>query len=166
MNLIDIIKPVFELLFPFYVMMLAFFTWRAIRSFWSQQYDVSKKFMLKKGAIRFKEPIRPHSKSFYAYLQLAFMTTPNRQQRLVKIISARLKESLELYPYYSPEKMSKELELLIEDPQLWLQKQYKKQPFSRFSRRKMTADILHDQIIKLLTEIKDIYDLPNLPNLE
>jgi hypothetical protein len=145
-------------------MMLAFFTWRAIRSFWSQQYDLSQKYKLKKGATEFHDPIRPHSKNFYAYLQLALMITPNRQERLTKIISKRLKEFLELYPYYSPQKMSEELELLINEPNKWLKNQYEKHAISRFSRKKVTADFLHDQIIKLLTEIEDIYDLQNLPN--
>ena len=166
MNLIDLVQPIFELMFPFFVMILAFFSWRAIRSFWSQEYDISQKYRLKKGATIFKDPIRPHSKSFYTYLQLAFMTTPNRQQRLVKILSDRLKESIEMHPNYTSQVMSKDLELLINDPDQWLRNQYTKISYSRFSRNKITSDILHDQIIKLLTEVKNVYDLQVLPDLE
>jgi len=49
MNLIDVIKPMFELMFPFMVMILAFFVWRAIKSFWSLEIDVSQKYQFRKG---------------------------------------------------------------------------------------------------------------------
>ncbi|MHA2174654.1 MAG: hypothetical protein ACXABI_07485 [Candidatus Hodarchaeales archaeon] len=166
MNLIDILQPIFELFFPFFVMLLVFLSWRSIRSFWSQEFDLSQPIKLKKGTTVFKDPIRPHSKSFYTYLQLAFMTTPNRQKRLVQMLSERLKDSLEYHPQYSNKKMSKDLELLINDPNQWLQTQYSKISISRFSRNKIGSDILHKRIIELLVEVKDIYDLQILPNLE
>jgi hypothetical protein len=147
-------------------MLLVFLSWRSIRSFWSQEFDLSQPIKLKKGTTVFKDPIRPHSKSFYTYLQLAFMTTPNRQKRLVQMLSERLKDSLEYHPQYSTKKMSKDLELLINDPNQWLQTQYSKISISRFSRNKIGSDILHKRIIELLVEVKDIYDLQILPNLE
>ncbi len=166
MNLFDIIQPVFAIFFPFFVMALAFLSWRAIRSFWSREYDLSQKYKLTKGPLTFNDPIRPHSRSFYTYLQLAFMTTPNRQKRLVNVLSDRLKEALEDHPHFSTRNTSKELEMLINDPEHWLQIQNEKISYSRFSRKKENTDILHNQIIKLLEEVKEIYGLNVLQSSE
>jgi len=166
MNLIDLIKPVFEIMFPFMVMILAFFVWRAIKSFWSQEIDVSKNFHFKKGDTEYKDPARPHSKSFYTYMQLAFMTTPNRQQELVKLLSIRLKETKELHTHTSKKKLSSNVTLLMEDPEEWLKNAQKKMSSPRFNRRKFSSDILYEEILQILTEVNSIYDVRILPNLE
>ena len=166
MNLIDLIKPIFELMFPFMVMILAFFVWRAIKSFWSLEIDMSQKHQFRKGETEYQDPVRPHSKSFYTYMQLAFMTTPNRQRQLVKQLSERLKETKELHSQISNKKVSSNLSLLMEDPEEWLKNTQKKMSTPRISRRKPFSDIIYEEILQILTEVDSLYDVQILPNLE
>ncbi|MHA1236529.1 MAG: hypothetical protein ACTSQ9_02580 [Candidatus Hodarchaeales archaeon] len=166
MNLIDVIKPMFELMFPFMVMILAFFVWRAIKSFWSLEIDVSQKYQFRKGETEYRDPIRPHSESFYTYMQLAFMTTPNRQQQLVKQLSERIKETKEMNMQVSNKEISSNLSLLMEDPEEWLKNTQKKMSPPRITRRKPFSDIMYEEILQILTEVDSLYDVQILPNLE
>ena len=166
MNLIDVIKPVFEIMFPLIVMILAFFVWRAIKSFWPQEMDINQKYTFKKGETEYRDPVRPHSESFYAYMQLAFMTTPNRQKQLVKQLSERLKETNRLHTNVSQKRFSSNLSLLVEDPEEWLQNTQKKISSPRITRRKLYSDILYEEILQILIEVESLYDVQILPNLE
>jgi len=166
MNLIDVIKPIFELMFPFMVMILAFFVWRAIKSFWSLEIDVSQKYQFRKGETEYRDPIRPHSESFYTYMQLASMTTPNRQQQLVKQLSERIKETKEMNMQVSNKEISSNLSLLMEDPEEWLKNTQKKMSSPRITRRKPFSDIMYEEILQILTEVDSLYDVQILPNLE
>ena len=166
MNLIDLIKPIFELIFPFMIMILAFFVWRAIKSFWSLEIDVSQKYQFRKGETEYRDPVRPHSKSFYTYMQLAFMTTPNRQRQLVKQLSERIQETKEIHAQVSNKKISSNLSLLMEDPEEWLKNAQKKMSSQRITRQKTLSDIIYEEILQILTEVDSLYDVQILPNLE
>ena len=166
MNLIDLIKPIFELIFPFMIMILAFFVWRAIKSFWSLEIDVSQKYQFRKGETEYRDPVRPHSESFYTYMQLAFMTTPNRQRQLVKQLSERIQETKEIHAQVSNKKISSNLSLLMEDPEEWLKNAQKKMSSQRITRQKTLSDIIYEEILQILTEVDSLYDVQILPNLE
>lgn len=166
MNLIDVIEPVFALMFPFMIMILAFFVWRAIKSFWSLEIDTSQNYQFRKGETEYQDPLRPHSKSFYTYMQLAFLTTPNRQRQLVKELSERVKETNKLHTQVSRKKYSSNLSLLMEDPEEWLKNAQKKMSSTRINRRKLSSDILYEEILQILKEVDSLYDVQILPNLE
>ena len=166
MNLIDLIKPIFELIFPFMIMILAFFVWRAIKSFWSLEIDVSQKYQFRKGETEYRDPVRPHSESFYTYMQLAFMTTPNRQRQLVKQLSERIQETKEIHAQVSNKKISSNLSLLMEDPEEWLKNAQKKMSSQRITRQKTLSDIIYEEILQILTELDSLYEVQILPNLE
>ncbi|MCK4848235.1 MAG: hypothetical protein KAT16_04350 [Candidatus Heimdallarchaeota archaeon] len=166
MSLIDVMGPAFELIFPFIVIILVFLVWRAIRSFWSQEIYVRRKHQFIKGKTEYWDPARPYSESFYAYLQLAFMTTQNRQQQLVKQLSDRLKETKELHPQVPNKTLSSNLSLLMEDSEEWLKNVQKKISSIRSKRRKLSSDILYEEILQILIEVNSLYDIQILPNLE
>ena len=166
MNLIDIVGPIFEFMFPFMVLILAFLVWKAINSILTNELDVSNKYQFKKGDTEFKDPFRTHSKSFYTYMQLAFMTTPNRQKQLVNQLSDRINETKNAKIHVSQNNFSPSLSLLLEDPETWLTNILKSTHTIRIKRKKITSDILYDEIIKILTEVNSLYDIEILPNLE
>jgi hypothetical protein len=166
MNHIDLIAPIFTLMFPFMVMILAFFVWRAIKSLWLQEIDLSDIYQFRKGDTEYRDPIRPYSKSFHTYMQLAFMTTPYGQRQLVKQLSDRIKETNELYPSVSQKTHSASLSLLMEDPEEWWKNTQKRILSLRINRRKLFSDILYEEILQILTEVNSLYEVQILPNLE
>ena len=139
-------------------MILAFLVWKAVSSLLRYDLESDKTIKFKKADTEFNDPIRPHSKSFYTYMQLAFMTTPNRQKQLVNQLSERLKETRELKYHIPQENISSNLSLLIEDPETWLKNIQQKTVVLRLNRKKITSDILYDEIFKILFSCVIIFD--------
>ena len=165
-DVIDIIEPYYDLIFHVMVVILAFFVWRAIKSVWSKDVDISQKYQFKRGEAEYRDPARPHSKSFTTYMQLALVTTYNSQLELVEKLSDRLNETNELHILVSKKDLSPNLSLLMEDPEEWLKKTQKKVSSTKMKRRKLSSDILYEEIFKILKEVNSLYDVQILPKLE
>ncbi len=169
MNLIDVInliEPYYELIFHIIVLILSFLVWRAIRSIWSQDIDISQIYQFRRGDSEYRDPARSYSKSFTSYLQLALIPTANSQLALVEKLSELLNENNQIRFFVSKRDLSSNLSLLLEDPEEWLKNTRKKSSSGRFKRRKESSEILYEEILKILTEVDSLYDVKIFPKLE
>ena len=169
MNLIDVIDligPYYELAFHIIVVILLFLVWRAIRSIWSQDVDMSQIYQFRRGDSEYRDPARSHSKSFSKYLELALMPTKISQLELVEKLRELINENNEIALLVSKRDLSPNLSLLLEDPEAWLMITRKKRSFGRLKRRKKSSEILFEEILKILTEVDSLYDVHIFPNLE
>lgn len=165
-DVIDLIEPYYELVFHLVVVILSFLVWRAIRSIWSQDIDISQIYQFRRGDSEYRDPARSHSKSFAKYMQLALIPTANSQLALVEKLSELLNENNEINVIISKRDLSSNLLLLLEDPEEWLNKTRKKSYSGRLLRRKKSSEILYEEIMKILTEVDSLYDVKIFPNLE
>ncbi len=165
MNLIDIIQPIFELTFTFILGSFVFLGFRAIYSHWSdineQEVD-SHSF--KKGKTEYIEPPRPHSKTFGDFLQLALMSTPNRQKKLTQVFSLLIKEYIESEDHTG--NYSENLTLLLNDPNKWILDQHDQINRTNLSRNRYTSDILYEQFIQILIEVQALLGITLLSEME
>ncbi len=165
MNLIDLIQPIFELTFTFILGSLVFLGFRAIYKHWSdinEQQVVSYTF--KKGKTEYIEPPRPHSKTFGDFLQLALMSTPNRQKKLTQVFSLLIQENIEIGEHTG--KYSENLILLVNDPNKWLLDQHNQISRTNLSRERYTSDILYEQFIQILIEVQELLGVTLLSEME
>ncbi|MFX0171498.1 MAG: hypothetical protein ACFE9L_06230 [Candidatus Hodarchaeota archaeon] len=160
MNIIDIIHPIFEFLLTFILISLLLFGWRTINSYWSKQKTKKEQTNFKKANVEYKDPPRPLSKKFYGFFQLALMTTRHRQEQLTRTFSNSIKEYLELKPQLGNVKFSSNFNLLINDPNLWLQRQYDIISSSTKSQKKKSSpDFLYEEYVKILVELEELMDI-------
>lgn len=165
MNLIDLIQPIFELTFTFILGSLIFLGFRAIQSHWSDIPDVEiVTHSFEKGKTEYTEPPRPHSKTFGDFLQLALMSTPNRQKKLTQVFSLLIQEYIEIGEHNG--KYSENLTLLINNPNQWLQDQHDHIKRTNLSRKRYTSDILYERFIEILIEVQDLLGIPLLSEIE
>ncbi len=167
MNIADAVNPVFELFLQFILFSLLFYGWRTINSYWLKEELLKDQNKFRKGKIKYKEPPRPFSKVFYGFLQLALMKTHSRQEQLTRVFSNSIKEYLELKPQLGNVKFSDNFNLLVNDPNSWLQHQYDKIIYSKkFQRKKSVSDFLYEEYIKVLVELEESMDIQLLVKSE
>ncbi|MFX0050374.1 MAG: hypothetical protein ACFFAJ_13250 [Candidatus Hodarchaeota archaeon] len=160
MNIVDVIRPIFELLLQFILISLLLFGWRTINSYWSKQEPKKLQTKFMKANVKYKDPPRPLSKKYYGFLQLAQMTTRHRQEQLTRAFSNSIKEYIELKPQLGKVEFSTNFNLLIDNPNLWLQHQYDIiTSFSKFKKKKSTSDFLYEEYIKILVEMEELMDI-------
>ncbi|WP_455139679.1 hypothetical protein [Candidatus Hodarchaeum mangrovi] len=162
MNLIDIAVPVLMTTFPFVLISLLFFGLRAIYSHWLKDIEYPDVHNYRKGNTEYKEPPRPHSKSFSDLVELAIMSTPHRQRQLARTFSQLLNETLN-HDLFTENLMSESLKSLIDNPDRWLDQMYDEISRSSELKKKFTSEILHNHFIQLLKEIKELIQIPLLP---
>lgn len=165
-DVIDLIEPYYDLAFHVIVVILSFLVWRAVRSIWSQDIDISQIYQFRRGDSEYRDPARSHSKSFAKYLQLALIPTANSQLALVEKLSELLNENNEIELIVSKRVLSPSLSLLLEDPEGWLKIIRKKSSSGGLKRRKKSSKILSEEILKILTEVDSLYNVQICPKLE
>ena len=165
-DIINIIEPYYELLFHLIVAVLSFLVWRAVRSIWSQEMDISQIYHFRRGASEYWDPARSHSKSFAKYLELALTPTKNSQYALVEKLSELLNENTEITSTVSKKDLSPNLTLLLEDPEKWLNVTWRKGSSGRLKRKRKSSEILYEEIFKILAEVDSLYDVQIFPTLE
>ena len=161
MNINSVIEPVVEWLFTFILATLIFVVARAIHSHWLKEYFVSRKDDdFSKGKLDYTAPPRPHSQSFVTYFQLALMSTPHRQRRLAQLTSQLINEQLTINDNISTINTSENLQLLLKDPNRWIETQYDQISKTIRSDRRYTSDYLYEEFLLLLSEVEKIVDVP------
>ncbi len=161
MNINSVVEPALEWLFTFILATLIFVVARAIHSHWLKEYFITKRDKdFSKGKSEYEAPPRPHSKTFANYFQLALLSTPHRQRRLAKLISQLINEQLTINNNKSTTNMSESLQLLLRDPNSWIDTQYDQIGKMIRSDRRYTSDYLYEEFNLLLTEVEKIVDIP------
>lgn len=162
MNLIDILKPGFELTFTFVFGALLFLTFRTVYSHWSDQTEqIDHHFF--KAKREYTDPPRANSKSFSDFLQVAKMTSRTRQERLTHILSQLIKDHSELRDRTEELEYSENLTSLITDPHKWFLNQQESINQSDTFLENKTAELLYEQFTQILTELQQLTGLSLFP---
>ncbi|MFX0123142.1 MAG: hypothetical protein ACFFAE_05850 [Candidatus Hodarchaeota archaeon] len=165
MNLLELMKPGFELTYTFVLGALVFLTFRAAYSHWADQNDQKggyRRFL--KAKKEYIDPPRPRSKSYFDFLQLAKMTSRTRQERLTHVVSQLIKEHSKLSNQTEKLEYSENLISLITDPYKWFLKQEEKINKSDVAiLEDKTSEHLYEQFTQILTEYQQLTGISLFP---
>jgi hypothetical protein len=92
------------------------------------------------------------------------MTSTHRQEDLVKTLRNRLEETIELHPQLSGKKVSENLSLLFDSPYKWLRMRHRE--ISAQNQNYKDSEILQEEVLKLISEVKEVYGIEILPKME
>ncbi|WP_455465087.1 hypothetical protein, partial [Candidatus Hodarchaeum mangrovi] len=84
------------------------------------------------------------------------------QRQLARTFSQLLNETLN-HDLFTENLMSESLKSLIDNPDTWLDHVYDEISQSPELKKKYTSEILHNHFIQLLKEIKELIQIPLLP---
>jgi hypothetical protein len=152
MNLIELTQQFFGLGFPLILIGLFILILKIFNSYHLIPDPLIETIQFRKGNTTYRNPPRPNSSTFDKYLYLALMTTPDYQRQLLITIADLIKKNIEHQPQEVRIKLSENLILLVDHPDLWLQQEYEK---IKTFKRKEKEKHLHAEIYRILTEVEE-----------
>ncbi|UCE13303.1 MAG: hypothetical protein JSV04_14095 [Candidatus Heimdallarchaeota archaeon] len=120
MNIIEIVQSNLENYYILIIMILLFIALRSINSYWPKKMnDLVSYDFFEKGNTEYSEPPRPSSNSYKKFLRLASMKTKNQQKTLTQTLSHLLNDLFQMKGQKKIQECSKNLNLLLTDPERW-----------------------------------------------
>ncbi|MHA2243536.1 MAG: hypothetical protein ACXADY_01070 [Candidatus Hodarchaeales archaeon] len=123
-------------------------------------------YHFEKAETEYKEPSRPHSKTFNDFLQLASSVHERRHEILTQTLSQLINDYINFKNYNGNLVFSENLNLFISDPKGWYRHQSTPITRSREFRKKKSSDIFHTHLIEILEELQQHLDIILLPKME
>lgn len=167
MNIIEIIQSSLENFFIPIIIILLFVALRSINSYWPKKLDVLVSYdFFKKGKTEYSEPPRPSSNSYKNFFRLASMKTENQRKKLTLTLSHLLKDLFELKGQKKKQECSKNLNLLLTDPERWFHYQSSLITESMSFRKVKTPEVFLKLYTQILDEVQRLLDISLYSDVE
>lgn len=153
-----------DVLYISLIILLIFLTFWAINSFRSKRIEENT-YLFEKAKTEYLKPPRPHSELYTDFLQLTSSAYSKQQVKIALVLSQLIKDYMELSGHtVSSESinLSKNLKLLLTDPDEWFSLQLNFIDRSELSRK----EGLSKRYIQILDEVQQLLNIPLVSEME